>query len=145
MEVVMSDTNGLAEYEVTINGLPHVLQLDAETAKKTPNAKRVRKASVPVNPVVDRENAHIRTGIADGAPVVDVPTDEQREAAAARVNEKAAEQVEAEKANERAAREAEKTQTSPTDATVRKTAARRPRTSAKARAAQNKARTAEDK
>ena len=43
----------MKEYEVTINGLPHTLMLDAEGAKQYPGAKAVEskqnKAAAPKN------------------------------------------------------------------------------------------------
>ena len=132
-------TNGLAEYEVEVNGITHVFQLDDEAAKKTPGAKRVRAARIPEPPSPPRENANTRTGTEPSTPVLNVPTDEQRAQAAARDNEVAQEQRDAEADGV--------VNPAPTQG-ARKTAARRPaskRAAKKAAAPADKARGAENK
>ena len=47
----------MKEYEVTINGLPHTLMLDAEGAKQYPDAKPVEsKQAKPANKAAAPKN-----------------------------------------------------------------------------------------
>lgn len=76
----MAGQNDLADYEVTVNGIVHTFQLDADTASRTPGAKRKRSVALAEPTSTDAENAALRAGIASPAPATEQPARRARSA-----------------------------------------------------------------